>query len=111
IIVNRKDVEILDPQKRGNYPWIEGWIRNIKAILRKRLVHEKEQIKIPLIKKEVKKTIEKIEEVPQLSDEDREKLRALNEKIQKFLGSKKVRYWMEQKKVDRVSKELDKFLG
>jgi 4Fe-4S ferredoxin len=110
IIVNRKEVEILEPQKMGNYPWIEGWIRNIKAILRKRLIHKKEQPKIPLIKKEVKKAKEKVEEVPQLSDEEREKLRTLNEKIQKFLGSKKVRYWMEQKKVDKISKELDKFL-
>ncbi|TXT54177.1 MAG: 4Fe-4S ferredoxin-type, iron-sulfur binding domain protein [Promethearchaeota archaeon] len=110
IIVDRTEVQIHDPEKRGNYPWIEGWIKNIKSILRKKLVHKKEQIRIPIIKKKIKKVKEKIEEVPQLSQEEREKLQKLNEKLQKFLSSTKVRYWMEQEKVGKISKELDKFL-
>jgi len=27
IIVKRKEIEINDPKKPGNYPWIKGWIK------------------------------------------------------------------------------------
>ena len=52
-----------------------------------------------------------LEEVPQLSDEDRKKLNELNEKIQTLLKSKKIRYWIKDRKVDKISKELRKQLN
>ncbi|MCK4370088.1 MAG: hypothetical protein KAW03_03400, partial [Candidatus Lokiarchaeota archaeon] len=112
IIVDRKEVDIIDPKKRGNYPWIQGWINSIKEILRKRLIQGKQQIEIPIIAEEVKKVKEKIEEkVPQLSDADRKKLSELNEKIQAFLSSPKIRYWIKDKKTEKITKELNKFLN
>ncbi len=111
IIVDRKEVAINDPKKQGNYPWIQGWILCIKEILRKRLVYGKEPIEIPIIKEEVKEVKIKIEEeVPQLTDEDRKKLAEINEKIQKFLKSSKIRYWIKDKKTDQILKELKKSL-
>ena len=38
----------------GNYPWIHGWINNIKEILRKKLIQGKQQVEIPVIEEEVK---------------------------------------------------------
>jgi 4Fe-4S ferredoxin len=112
IIVNRKEVEIIDPKKPGNYPWIQGWINSIKEILRKRLIQGKLQIEIPIIEEEVKKIKEKIEEtIPQLSKEDRKKLFELNEKIQTFLRSPKIRYWIKDKKTDKINHELKKTLN
>jgi 4Fe-4S ferredoxin len=111
IKVERKEITIKDPKKQGNFPWIQGWINNIKEILRKRLIYGKEQIQIPIIEEEIKKVKEKIEEaVPQLSDEDRKKLNELNEKIQKFLSSPKIRYWIKDKKLEKISTELKKYL-
>jgi len=112
IVVERKNIEINDPNKKGSFPWIEGWVRNIKEILRKRLIQrEKEPIDIPIIEQEIEKVKEKIlEEVPQLSEEDRKKLNELNDKIQKLLNSQKIRYWIKDKKVDKISKELRKQL-
>ena len=112
IVVERKEVKINDPKKQGPFPWIQGWIKNIKEILRKRLILGKGQIKIPSIEEEVKKIKKKIEEeIPQLSKEDKKKLMELNEKIQAFLKSSKIRYWMKDKKTDKIIKELKKFLN
>ena len=113
IIVDRKDIEIIDPKKEGAFPWIEGWVKNIKEILRKRLIQrEKEPIDIPIIEQEVEKVKEKIlEEVPQLSDQDREKLNELNNKIQALLKTKKIRYWIKDRKTDKIAKELKKQLN
>ncbi|MFX1574928.1 MAG: 4Fe-4S dicluster domain-containing protein [Promethearchaeota archaeon] len=112
IIVKRNDIEINDPKKPGNYPWIRGWTKSIKEILRKRLILEKEQIKIPLIEEEIKKVKKKIEEkVPQLSKEDKIKLNELNEKIQEFLRSSKIRYWIKDKKTNKIVKELHEILN
>ena len=113
IIVDRKNITIIDPKKEGHYPWIKGWVKNIKEILRKRLITgEKQPIDIPLIEQEVEKVKERIlEEVPQLSDEDRKKLNELNEKIQTLLKSNKVRYWIKDKKTDKVAAELKKQLN
>ena len=111
IIVERKDIKIEDPKKIGYYPWIKGWVKSIKEILRKKLIEGKEQINIPIIEQEIEKIKEKIlEEVPQLSDEDRKKLNELNEKIQTLLKSKKIRYWIKDKKIDKITKELKKQL-
>ncbi|MFX1410834.1 MAG: 4Fe-4S binding protein [Promethearchaeota archaeon] len=111
IVVERKDIKINDPKKQGNYPWIQGWIKSIKEILRKRLIYGKEPIEIPIIEEEVKKVKERIEEeIPQLSNEDRKKLYELNEKIQDFLKSTKIRYWMKDKKIDKIIKDLKKSL-
>ncbi|MFW9866209.1 MAG: 4Fe-4S binding protein [Candidatus Thorarchaeota archaeon] len=111
IKVERKEIVINNPKKAGNFPWINGWINSIKEILRKRLIYRKEPIEIPIIEEEVKKVKEKIlEEVPQLSDEERKKLAELNEKVQSFLRSSKIRYWIKDKKTDKVKKELAKFL-
>ena len=111
IIVKRKDVDIIEPQKPGHFPWIQGWIRNIKEILRKGLVHGKEPIDIPIIEEEIQQAKEKIEEeIPQLSEEDRKKFNELNDKIKTFLQSSKIRYWINDKKTDKISKELKKFL-
>ncbi|MFX1259384.1 MAG: 4Fe-4S binding protein [Promethearchaeota archaeon] len=113
IIVDRKDVKIIDPKKRGNFPWIEGWVKNIKEILRKRLIlGEKKAIDIPILEQEIEKVKEKIiEEIPQLSDEDRKQLNDLNDKIQSLLKTKKIRYWIKDKKIDKISKELKKYFN
>jgi len=111
IIINRREIEIKDPKKKGGYPWIQGWINNIKEILRRRLIEGKEQIEIPIIEEEIKKVKEKVEEViPQLSKKEREKLHELNEKIQSFLRSSKIRYWIKDKKTKKILKELKKIL-
>ncbi|MHA1762254.1 MAG: 4Fe-4S binding protein [Promethearchaeota archaeon] len=111
IKVNRTVITILEPKDKKNYPWIKGWVNNIKKILRKRLIEGKEQIKILVIEKELKQLKETIEEeVPQLSEEDRKKLNQLNEKIQKLFRSPKIRYWIKDKKIDKISKELKKQL-
>jgi 4Fe-4S ferredoxin len=113
IIVDRKKIEIFDPKIEGNFPWIAGWVKNIKEILRRRLIQrEKEPINIPIIEQEIEKVKEKIlEEVPQLSDEEREKLNEMNNKIQELLKTKKIRYWIKDKKTDKVVKELKKQLN
>ncbi len=112
IVVNRKNIRIIDPRKQGAYPWIQGWINGIKEILRKRLIQGKQQIEIPIIAEEIKAVKEKIEEdIPQLSKEEREKLFQLNEKIQTFLRSSKIRYWIKDKKVAKIARELKKQLN
>ncbi|MFX0024072.1 MAG: 4Fe-4S dicluster domain-containing protein, partial [Candidatus Hermodarchaeota archaeon] len=112
IVVDRKEVIIKNPKKKGNYPWIQGWTKSIKEILRKALIQGKQRLQIPLIEEEVKKVKETIEEsVPQLSREDKEKLNELNEKIQKFLRSPKIRYWIKDKKIEKIGIELKKFLS
>ena len=112
ILVEREEVEIHDPEKPGHFPWIEGWAKSIKEILRKHLIEGKEQITIPVIQEEIEIAKEKIEEeIPQLSPQDREKLAELNNKIQEFLTSSKIRYWIKDRKVDKVSQELKKFLS
>lgn len=79
--------------------------------MRKRLIYGKEQTQIPVIEEEVLKLTEKIEEdVPQLSKEDKKKLAELNEKVQSFLRSLKIRYWIKDKKTEKVRKELKKIL-
>lgn len=111
IIVNRKEIEIIDPKKKGNYPWIQGWIKSIKEILQRRLIEGKEQFAIPLIEQEVKEIKEKIEEkIPQLSKEEREKLSELNEKVQELLRSSKIRYWIKDKKTDKIVNELNNLI-
>ncbi|MFW9936955.1 MAG: 4Fe-4S binding protein [Candidatus Thorarchaeota archaeon] len=110
IVVNRKKIQIEDPKEEGNYPWIQGWVKNIKQILRERLIEGKEQIDIPLIEEEVKRITKKIQKIPQLSEKDRIKLQELNQKVQKFLQSSKIRYWIKDKKVEKVTQELRKVL-
>jgi 4Fe-4S ferredoxin len=109
IIVKRKNIQIKDPKKSEPYPWIEGWVKNIKEVLRKALIEGKEQVEIPSIEDHIKKISEaKIEEVPQLSEEDKLILTDLNFKIQSLLKSSKIRYWIKDKKVDSILKELKK---
>lgn len=111
IIVDRENIEIKDPKKKGAYPWIEGWVKNIKNILRKGIIHGKKPVDIPKIEEDVQKITEEVEEeVPQLSEEEKQKLNALNEKVQEFLRSKKIRYWIKDKKTEKISKELKKVL-
>jgi len=79
--------------------------------LKLHVIKGKEQIDIPIIEQEIKKTTEKIiENIPQLSKEDKDQLNELNDKIQKFLKSSKIRYWMKDKKTEKIGKELDRFL-
>jgi 4Fe-4S ferredoxin len=112
IKVERKSIEIMNPKKVGNYPWIEGWIQNINEILRKRIIKGKHQADIPLILQDVKILSENLEEsVPQLSEDEKQQLSELNEKIQGFLKKTKVRYWINDKKVDKVIEELRKTLS
>jgi 4Fe-4S ferredoxin len=111
IKVIRKKIKIIEPKKRGNYPWVEAWVKQIKLILSTALIEGKEQIEIPSVEEYVKKIKEeKIGEVPQLTEEEKQKLNELNEKIQNFLHSSKIRYWMKDKKVDKITKELNKYL-
>ena len=111
IVVNRKRIQIEDPKNEGNYPWIQGWVKNIKQILREKLIEGKEQVEIPLIEEAVKRITKKIEKIPQLSEKDRIKLQEINQKVQKFLQSSKIRYWIKDKKVDKITEELRKFLS
>ncbi|KKK45608.1 MAG: 4Fe-4S ferredoxin-type, iron-sulfur binding domain protein [Candidatus Lokiarchaeum sp. GC14_75] len=112
IRVERREIEIINPKQISNYPWIQGWIKNIKKILKERLISGKEPIEIPIIEEEVKKVKEKIEEdIPQLTEEDRKKLVELNEKVQSFLKSSKIRYWIKDQKTEKIRKELNKILN
>ncbi len=109
IIIKRKKIQIRNPKKSEPYPWIEGWVKNIKEVLRKALIEGKEQVDIPSIEEHIKKIrASKIEEIPQLSEEDKQKLKELNGKIQSLLQSSKIRYWIKDKKVDNILKELKK---
>jgi 4Fe-4S ferredoxin len=111
IKVNRKNIKITEPKKQGNYPWVQGWVKQIKLILRKALIEGKEQFEIPSVEEYIKKIKEeKLEEVPQLTKEERQKLNELNDKIQNFLHSSKIRYWIKDKKVNKITKELNKYL-
>ena len=111
IIVERMEILIRDPEKPGNYPWLEGWAKNIKEIIKRRLTQGKDQVIIPTIEDEVKDLKEKIDKViPQLSPEEKHKLNELNEKIQTFLRSPKIRYWIKDKKIEKITKELKKIL-
>ena len=110
IIVKRNDIKILDPKKKGNYPWIEGWINNLKEILKSLLVKGKAHIKIA-INEEVQRIKENIEEkIPNLTEDERKELNEINNKIQNFLKIKKIRYWIKDGKIDKVGLELKKFL-
>ena len=112
IIVERKNIIINQPKISGNYPWIHAWIKYIEEILRTRLIEGKEQVKIPKIEQEIERKKEEIiETVTQLSDDDRKKLEDLNDKVQNFLKTSKIRYWIKDKKIDKISKELKKILG
>jgi len=112
IVVNRKNIRITDPKKQGAYPWIQGWVNNIKEILRKAIVEGKEQVQILTVEEHIEKIKKEIkEQVPQLTKEDKKKLNELNNKVQEFLKSSKIRYWIKDKKVDRITKELKKVLG
>jgi len=112
IVVNRKNIRIIDPKKQGAYPWIQGWVNNIKEILRKAIVEGKEQVQIPTVEEHIEKIKKEIKkQVPQLTKEDKKKLNELNNKVQEFLKSSKIRYWIKDKKVDRITKELKKVLG
>jgi len=113
IIVERREIKIEDPKKKGHYPWIDGWIRNIKEIITRRVVEAgKDQIEIPVIIEEVKEAKERVEEeVPQLSEEEKKKLQELNEKIQSLLKSSKIRYWIKDGKTEKVGAEVKKVLA
>jgi len=111
ILVERKAIEVLKPEIEGNFPWIRGWIKNIEEILRKRLITGKEPLEIALVEQEIQKVSEQVEEeIPQLSEEDKKKLDELNQKIQALLKTPKIRYWIKDKKIDKISKELKKVL-
>ncbi|MFW9950775.1 MAG: 4Fe-4S binding protein [Candidatus Thorarchaeota archaeon] len=112
IKVNRKDIKILNPKRKGNYPWIDSWIKSIKKIIRETLIEGKEQIAIPTVEEYIER-IRKEEylEVPQLSEVDKKIFNELNEKIQKLLKSSKIRYWIKDKKSDKIVKELRKYLS
>ena len=111
IKVERMEVLIKEPQKPGNYPWLEGWVKNIKEIIKRRLTQGKDQVVIPVIEVEIKDLKEKIgKKIPQLSPEEKHKLNELNEKIQTFLRSPKIRYWIKDKKIEKITKELKKII-
>jgi 4Fe-4S ferredoxin len=112
IKVKRKEITILNPKKSGNYPWIEGWVKHLKLILREALLEGKEQISIPTIEEHIEKVRkEESIDVPQLSEEDKKQFNLLNEKVQELLKSSKIRYWIKDKKTDKVRKELKKSLS
>ncbi|HDZ17186.1 MAG TPA: 4Fe-4S dicluster domain-containing protein [archaeon] len=111
IRVERKEIVINDPENPGKYPWIEGWVKNIKEIIKKKLIQGKEQVAIAFIEEKAKIFKEKIEEkIPQLSLEEKNKFNELNEKIQSFLKSPKIRYWIKDRKINKITKELKKIL-
>ncbi|MEJ2249699.1 MAG: 4Fe-4S dicluster domain-containing protein, partial [Candidatus Lokiarchaeota archaeon] len=111
IIVQRHKINLKDPEKEGNFPWVKAWAKYIKEIIEKRLIEGKEPIKIPIIEEEIEKIKEEIEEkVPQLSEKDKQKLATLNNKVQEFLHSKKIRYWIKDGKSDKIKSELKKYL-
>ena len=113
IIVKRKNISIEDPKSKGNYPWIQAWINSIKQILYESLILEKgkEQITIPLIEEKIEKAKKLVEEkIPRLNKSEQKEFEELNSKIQDLLHSSKIRYWIKDKKTDKVIKELRKKL-
>ncbi|MBY9006657.1 MAG: 4Fe-4S binding protein [Candidatus Lokiarchaeota archaeon] len=111
IIVKRNEIKILEPKRKGNYPWVEGWINNIKKILKQNLISEKKQIKL-LIIEEIQKVKESIEEnLPHITEDERQKLNKINDTIQNLLKTKKIRYWIKDGKIDKVGLEMKKILN
>jgi len=74
-------------------------LKNVLLFLKYLIIAGKQQVKIPIIEEEVKKI-----------KEDKKKLAELNEKVQSFLRSSKIRYWIKDKKTEKVRKELKKIL-
>jgi 4Fe-4S ferredoxin len=113
IIVKRENITINDPKVKGNHPWIQAWINSIKKILINTLIEKKgkEQLIIPLIEEKIEKAKKAIEEeIPRLSKSEQKLFEELNSKIQQFLHSSKIRYWIKDKKTDKIVKELRKKL-
>ncbi len=112
IFVERSNIEILDPKKVGNYPWIDAWVKHIKDVIKRRIIQvEKKQIEIPVVIEEIKKAKKRVEEeIPQISEEEREQLNKLNERIQSLLKSTKVRYLIERGSAEKVGEEINKAL-
>ncbi len=109
IIVKRENITINDPKVKGNHPWIQAWINNIKRILIDTLIEKKgkEQLIIPLIEEKIEKAKKVVEEeIPRLSKAEQKQFKELNSKIQEFLHSSKIRYWIKDKKTDKIVKEL-----
>lgn len=113
IIVNRKNISIEDPKIKGNYPWIQAWIKSIRKIIFESLIQGegKEQVTIPILEEKIEKAKKAIEEkIPRLSKLEQKQFEELNSKIQDFLHSSKIRYWIKDKKTDKIVKELRKKL-
>jgi len=113
IIVKRKNITIEDPKVKGHFPWIQAWINSIRKILIDSLIEAKgkEQIEIPLIEEKIEKAKKAVEEqIPRLTDSEKKQFEELNSKIQEFLHSSKIRYWIKDKKTDKIVKELRKKL-
>ncbi len=111
IIVKRFDIEIEDPKDSENFPWIQGWRRNIKRILREKLLDKKEQIQIPLPEEEqiiLSEEDYSLEKIPQLSEADKKIFRKLNNRVQSLLSKSKIRYWIKDRKIDKIKQELKK---
>lgn len=111
IIVKRFDIEIEDPKDSENFSWIQGWRRNIKRILREKLLDKKEQIQIPLPEEELTIPSEEdysLEKIPQLSEADKKIFQKLNNRVQSLLSKSKIRYWIKDRKIDKIKQELKK---
>lgn len=111
ILVKRSDAEIEEPKVKEKFPWIKGWIRYIRRILREKLLDIKEQKPIPIREEEQVKAIEddySLENIPQLSKDDKSAFQKLNERVQSLLSNSKIRYWMKDKKTDKIRKEFKK---
>ncbi|MCK4281632.1 MAG: 4Fe-4S dicluster domain-containing protein [Candidatus Lokiarchaeota archaeon] len=111
IIVKRFDIEIEDPKVKENFPWIQGWRKNIKRILREKLLDKKEQIQIPLPEEELTIPSEEdysLEKIPQLSEADKKIFQKLNNRIKSLLSKSKIRYWIENTKIEKIKQELKK---
>jgi len=111
IIVKRFDIEIEDPKDSENFPWIQGWGRNIKRILREKLLDKKKQITIPFPEEEQIIPSEEdysLEKIPQLSEADKKIFQKLNDRVQSLLSNQKIRYWIKDRKIEKIKQELKK---
>ncbi|MBN1217133.1 MAG: 4Fe-4S binding protein [Candidatus Lokiarchaeota archaeon] len=110
IFIERNNIEILDPKRKGGYPWVDGWINSFKNILRNNLLTGKTQIKL-FINEESKKLEDTIEEqLPHINENEQKELNKINNIIQSLLKTKKIRYWIKDNRLDKIGLEIKKIL-
>jgi len=111
IVVKRDSIEIEEPKVKEGFPWIKGWSNYFKKILREKLLDRKEQKPIPIQEEEQLRPVEEdysLDKIPQLSKSDITIFQKLNDEVQSLLSNSKIRYWIKDKKTEKIKQELKK---